>query len=170
MKRIGAVGALLCAALVVMGCATGPSPSESMASARRGVPEGTLVSQATGPDAQKAESEAKGALVRAMSSMVKEMADEAVAAGRLQSSVANDFRGRVNLALSRSSLSGAVKQEAGGKGKEFWAVYYMDKSAVVREITSAVTAAKEVVPAAAAFNLDGMDKAYVNAIARDWKN
>jgi hypothetical protein len=175
MKKIILMIAALCAALAVVGCASSPSSppaSEMMASARRNAPEGTVVGQATGSDASKADSDAKYQITRAISFMVKDMVEEAVAADVVEYTPAEAFRQGVNTALTRISMSAAVRQDSGmGSGKVYWAVYYMDKSEVVKVINQAVAASKAVNPDAAAFSIeDRIDKAYSTHAAREWKN
>jgi hypothetical protein len=173
MKKVVVVIAVLCAALVVVGCASTPPASDMMASAKRSAPEGTVVGQASGSSADKAVSDAKYQIARAMSFMVKDMVDAAVAANKIDFTSAESFRQNVNTALTRNSLSAAVKQDSGvGSGKVYWAVYYMDKSEVLKVINSCVTAAKAL-PAnskAAAFDTDGFNAAYATFSAREWKN
>jgi hypothetical protein len=172
MKKVVVIIAALCAALVVVGCASTPSASEMMSGAKNGAPMDTLVGQATGDSEQKAADNAKYQLARAMSFIVKDMVDATVASGVIQSAPAETFRLGVNTALTRINLSGAVKQGSGvGSGKVYWAVYYMDKSEVIKVINQAVTASKQANPGAAAFSVEKyIDQAYATHAAREWKN
>jgi len=145
-----------------------------MSSARRSVPSNTLVGQASGSDAKTVDTDAKYQLTRAMQAMVKDMVDDAVAAKALDSSISEQFRASINTALTKIPLSAAVKQDAGqgtqGKGKVFWAVYYMEKGAVINAINQAVNAGKTAYPAAATFTIDGrIDKAYATQAVKEWK-
>jgi len=164
--------AALCAALVVVGCASTPPASDMMASAKKSAPSDALIGQAIGDSDQKAEANAKYQLARAMSEMVKDMVNSAVAAGVLQANTAETFRQGVNTALVRNNLTAAAKQGSGvGKGKVYWAVYYMGKVEVVKVINNAVTASKQVNPGAGAFTTDKwIDQAYATYSAREWKN
>jgi len=172
MKKIVVIVAVLCAALVVVGCASEPPASDMMSSAKSNAPGDALVGQATGTDAQKAEANAKYQLARAMSAMVKDMVDAAVAANVIQSAAAETFRKGVDTALVRNNLTSAVKQGAGvGKGKVYWAVYYMGKTEVIKVINNAVAASKQVNTNVSAFTIDKyIDKAYSTHQPRDWKN
>lgn len=171
MRKFIAISAVLCAALIVAGCASTPSASEQMASAKNGAPSGTLVGQATGNSAQLAEADAKYQLARAMSFIVKDMVDASVAAGTIQSGPAGMFRQGVNTALTRINLTSAVKQGSGvGKGKVYWAVYYMNKTDVIRVITQAVNVSKQANPGVAAFSIEkNIDQAYATQSAKEWK-
>jgi len=171
MKKIGVLVAVLCAALVVVGCTSLPSASEGMASAKNKAPEGAVVGQATGSSLKQAEDSAKSQIARAMTFIVKDMVDAAVAAGKIQQTAADDFRAGVNTTMRNSGLPGTQKVESGeGKGKQFYAVYYMEKADVVKVINSAVTAAKAQHPQAASFTTDGIDAAYRTYSAREWKS
>jgi len=172
MKKVVVIIAALCAALVVVGCASTPPAGDMMANAKNGAPADALVGQATGDSEQRAEANAKYQLARAMSEMVKDMVNAAVAAGVLQSAPAETFRQGVNTALTRNNLTGAVKRGAGvGSGKVYWAVYSMDKAEVIRVINNAVTASKQVNTTANAFTIDKyIDNAYSTHQAREWKN
>jgi len=168
MKKFVVIIAALCAALAV-GCASTPPASDMMASAKNGAPDGALVGQATGSSEQMADADAKYQLTRAMSFIVKDMVDAAVAV--IDSVVADQFRQQgVNTALGKLNLSGAVKQGS-GKGKDgYWAVYSMDKSEVTRAINQAVASGKAAFPAAAPFTIEGrIDKAYAAQAAKEWK-
>jgi len=170
MKKVVVIIAALCAALAV-GCASTPPASDMMASAKNGAPDGALVGQATGSSEQMADADAKYQLTRAMSFIVKDMVDAAVAAGTIQSGPAETFRQGVNTALTRISLSAAVKQGSGvGSGKVYWAVYSMSKAEVIRVINQAVTASKQANSGVNAFTIDKLiDQAYATHQAREWK-
>jgi len=173
MKKIVVIIAALCAALVVVGCASTPPAGDMIASAKNGAPSDALVGQATGDSEQKAIDNAKYQLARAMSFIVKDMVDAAVAEGVIQSAPAETFRQGVNTALGRINLSAAVKQGSGvGSGKVYWAVYSMDKPEVVKVINQAVSASKQAYPNTVnAFTVDKyIDKAYSTYQAREWKN
>lgn len=170
MKKAVLIIAALCAALLVAGCASAPPAGDSMADARRSAPDNTLVGQATGSDAKGAEDDAKYQLVRGMAAMVKDMVDDAVAAKALDSGISEQFRQAVNTALTKINV-GAVKQGSGeGKGKVFWAVYYMEKGEVIKAINQAVAAGKSAFPAAATFAIEGrIDKAFAAQASKEWK-
>jgi hypothetical protein len=181
MKKLIVMIAALLAALLIAGCASkppaGPSASELMASAANNVPPGVLVGQATataGKDkdaaAKKAESNARFQLVRAMSFIAKDLVDDAVSAGKLTSSVAEPFYQSITVALGRSTFRDVVKVDSGfGAGDTAWAVYYLDKANVLKELNQAVNAAKEL-HAAGPFNTNGFDAKYSIYSAREWKS
>jgi hypothetical protein len=165
--------AALCAVLLIAGCASAPSASEMMGSAKRNAPEGTLIGQASGTTQSKVDSDAKYQITRAISFIVKDMVDEAVEAKVMVYGPAEEFRQSVNTALTRISLSAAVKQDSGmGSGKVYWAVYYLEKSETIKVINTAVNAAKAAHPGAAdSFSIDtGINKAFNAAANREWKN
>jgi len=181
MKKFVVLIVALLVALFIVGCAsnapTGPSASELMASAKSNAPDGTLIGQglATGSakerDAtlRKSEQSARLALVKGMVSIVRDLIDESVTAGRLSASVSDEFRQIVTGLLGRSALNSAVKQDQGfGAGDTAWTVYYMEKGEVLKEINNAVNLAKKEV-AAANFNTNSFDAKYAAAIAREWK-
>jgi len=170
MKKVIVIIAVLYAAFVV-GCASTPPASDMMANAKNNAPAGALVGQATGSTEQLANEDAKYQLARAMSFIVKDTVDAAVAAGVLQSAPAETFRQGVNTALGRINLSAAVKQGSGvGSGKVYWAVYSMEKAEVIKVINQAVNASKQANPAASAFTIDKwIDQAYATHSAREWK-
>jgi predicted nucleic-acid-binding protein len=172
MKKIAWMIAAFCAVLVIVGCASGPSASEMMRSAKSSAPDGTLIGQASGSVATKAETDAKYQVTRAIGFIVQEMINEAVEAKVIAYTPAEEFRQSVNTALLRNNLSAAVKQDSGvGAGKVYWAVYYLEKADAIKVINSAVTAAKELHPAAAAFSTEaGINKAFNAAANREWKN
>jgi hypothetical protein len=173
MKKVVVIIAALCAALVVVGCASAPSASDMMSKAKNSAPSGALVGQATGNTDQKADSDAKYQLVRGMSAMVKDMVDAAVADKTLQAGAPTEtFRQGVVTALTRISLSSAKKLGSGqGSGKVYWAVYSMDKSDVTRVLTQAVNASKQLNASASAFTIDKyINAAYANQSGREWKN
>jgi len=181
MKKLIVIVAALLATLLIAGCAStpsGPTASEMMSSAKGNAPDGSLIGQGTAPttgkdkDAaeKKAQDNARFQLVRAMTFIVKDLVDEAVAQGRLTSGTGEEFRQSVNTALSRSTLPGATKVDSGfGAGDVAWCVYYLDKGDVLKIINAAVNAAKEVV-SAAAFNTNNFDAKYGPVAAKEWKN
>jgi len=178
MKRIGVMSAALCAALVIAGCASLPPASESMASARKSAPDNVLVGMATAKESsaeasvKKAESNAKLQLARGMTSMVRNMIKTDTDAGKLTAAVAPDFQQSVLSQLTKSKLDGASKQGSGsGKGGEGWAVYYLEKADVIKEINDAVRVAKGAIKGSEGFTTDGkIDAEFRTASNRDWKN
>jgi len=180
MKKLIVIVAALLAVLLIAGCASapsGPSASEMMSSAKGNAPDGSLIGQGTGTAgkdkdaaAKKAQDNARFQLVRAMTFIVKDLVDDAVAQGRLTSGTGEEFRQSVNTALSRSTLPGATKVDSGfGAGDVAWCVYYIEKGDVLKIINSAVNAAKEVV-SAGPFNTNNFDAKYGPVAAREWKN
>ena len=180
MKKLIVLIAVLMAAMLVVGCVStpsGPSASEMMASAKGNAPDGSLIGQGTGTAgkdkeaaAKKAQENARFQLVRAMSAIVKDLVDEAVAQGKLTSGTGEEFRQSVNTALTRSTLPGAVKVDSGfGAGDVAWCVYYLEKADVLKIINAAVNAAKEVV-SAGPFNTNNFDAKYGPVAAKEWKN
>jgi len=182
MRKVIVIVAVLLTAVFVAGCssvapaAPVPSASELLASAKASAPGDTLVGQGTAKESSKEASEKKAkdralfAIVKAEIAIVKELIDDQVASGRLSSSVADEFRQNITTALSRSSMSSVVKQDAGfGAGDEAYAVYYLSKGDTLKEINAAVNAAKQEV-AAGNFNTSGFDAKYTAAIAKEWKN
>jgi len=145
-----------------------------MTSAKNKALPGDLVGQATADSEQKAIDNAKYQLARAMSFMVKDVVDAAVAAGTIQSAPAETFRQGVNTALARVSISGSKLGSGVGSGKVYWAVYSMGKADVVRVINQAVSASKQAYPNLAGvstFTIDRyIDQAYSTHSAREWKN
>jgi len=171
MRKLTGMVAAVCAALFIAGCASGPTASEEMASARKNAPDGALVGMATDSDAAKVDARAKRQLGRAISSIVKNMIDADIAAGKLTPEAASKFQESVLLTVTSSKLEGAEKLGGNSKGKEAWAAYYIEKAAVVKEINAAVSAAKAAYPAASGFTIEGkIDQEFRTAAARDWKN
>jgi len=171
MKKVTVIIAALCAALAFVSCVSTPPASDMMASAKRNTPNGSLVGQATGSSAQQANANAKVQLARAIDFMVADMVDKAVASNKLASAAGQELKKGVSTALGRSNLAAAVKQDEGvGSGKVYWAVYYMDKSEVIKTINQVVALGKQTYPSAAAFTVDGIDAVYATFSAREWKN
>jgi len=147
-----------------------------MTGARRSAPEGALVGQAavTGDKdngAKNAEAEAKYQLARAMSFMVKDMVDAAVAEGIIPAGPAEEFRQAVNSALTKNTMTAAqsLGQGAGAKNV-YWAVVCMDKADVFALINQLVTTAKPQFPPVTAFSTaNRIDKAYEAQAAKEWK-
>jgi len=176
MKRMIKVIAAVCAALFVAGCATVPNASDSLGDARRNAPNNSLVGLAavkanknTGP--KLAETQAKYQLARAMTFMLKDMVDDAVAKGQVQSGPAEEFRAAINDALSKNSLPSAVKLGDGpAKSGMYWAAYCMSKEDVVKLLGDAVNGAKARFPAMGAFTIDGrIDAAYATQSSKKWE-
>jgi hypothetical protein len=177
MKKIAWVIAALCAALVVVGCASTPTASEAMEDARRSAPSGALVGMASAKEKNKDESLkksdtlAKAQLVRAMSFIAKDMVDEAVADGIIDSGIASEFRKGIDAALGRISYPASRLGQGTAKGNEAWTVWSMDKAGVTEAITEASNVSKNSNPGAAGFNpKSGIDKAYNTHAGKEWKN
>jgi len=177
MKKLIVLIAALMAVMFVVGCATnkGPTASELMASAKGSVGDGNLIGQATAKEGSKEASEKKAKeralfqIVRAMSYIVKEMADEQIASGRLSANVSDQFNTLVTTALQRSSLGSVQKADGGFDGSDTaWVIYYQSKADTLKEVTNAVNAAKREV-AASNFNFDNFNAKFDAAAAREWK-
>lgn len=170
--------AAICAALAVSGCGSAPSASDDMEAARRNAPQGVLVGMATAKESShdesmiKAEAQARLQLVRAINSIVTKMVRNDAAAGKLEPAVAADFKHGVISKITMSKLDSAVKQgQDVSKEGICWAVFYMEKADVIREINQAVAAVKAAYPAAASFSIeDKIDEEFKNAASREWKN
>jgi len=174
MKKFIVLIAALFAALLIAGCASkpaapsGPSAAELMASAKDKAPAGVLIGQATGKGS--VDQVALRQIIRGMTYIVGEMADEQSAAGRLSAGVASEFKQTVATILSRANLGNAVKVEVGtGAGDMGYAVFYLDKAEALKEITKAVNLAKESV-AAGNFNFSNFEAKFAIAITKEWKN
>jgi len=180
MKKLIVLIAALLAALFVVGCAskgpTGPAAADLMADAKGGAPAGTLVGQATAQGTKdssaksKAEQNAVNQIKRGLNSIAMNLIDAQVAAGRVSSSVQNEFKQNVTKAFDSVSVGGAQKVDSGadvtGRG---WAVFVVDKASALQAITAAADAAKTVVPAGNFTPSSGFDAAFDRAAAMEWK-
>jgi predicted small secreted protein len=173
MKRIIGVIAMIClTAALVVSCATAPAASEGIQKARSGVPSGALVASATDKNAADSEKAAKLQLIRAITSMTRNMIQAAANAGEISGDISSGLQQGTATALSRSQLNSAIRQGYGeGKGKQFWTVMYMEKADIVAEINRALAAAKQITSGADSFNFNSrIDAEYQAAIARTWSN
>ena len=103
-------------------------------------------------------------------SIAGELVDGQVQSGRVATSVSGELKQTVNTALDRAGLSGVQKVNSGVDAAfRAWAVYSLNKDEALKEITTAVTAAKENI-AAGNFNpSNGFDDAFAKAAAKEWK-
>jgi len=179
MKKIFGVVVLLCAVLVLFGCASKPPASSGMpyniANARRNAPEDVLVgigNAKMGTVAQSrniAATRARAEISNAMDSMVKNMVRDYTASSEVDPQTAIAFQENITVTLSKSNLSGAVimNEEPDNSG-EWWVVMYLSKANVAKEITQAQAAAKLTVPAMASFDAEKrMDDAFEQARKED---
>jgi len=178
MKKLTVLIAALVAALFVAGCATtsGPTVNDKLSEAKSSAPAGVLIGQGSAKEGSKEAAEKKAkdramfALVKGMMVIANDLVDEAVSQGRIASADGTELKQNISTALSRSGLNRAVKVDAGTIGKdEAWAVYYLEKADVQKEIDTAVTAAKEKV-SARNFNINNFEAKYPAAANREWKN
>jgi hypothetical protein len=173
MKRIIGVFAVIClTAALVVSCASAPSASDGIQKARSSAPSGALVVSATGSDAAAAEKAAKEQLSRALIAITNSIIQEAATANEITSAASGELIQRTSNALTRSSFNTAIKQGSGeGKGKQFWAVFYMEKTDVVAEINRVATGAKSGVAGADNFSINSrIDAKYQSALTRTWSN
>jgi len=175
MKKLMVMIAVLTAALFIAGCATtgGPTVSDKLSEAKSNAPAGVLIGQGTAKESSKEAAEKKAkdraifALVKGMNFIATDIVDDAVTAGRLTTADATTLKQSISSALTRSALNRAVKVDSGTIGKdEAWAVYYLDKADVLREIDAAVAASNPP----RGFNTNSFDSKYPAAANRDWKN
>jgi len=180
MKKLFVLFAVLLAALFVVGCASkppaGPTAAELMAEAKSGAPMGALVGQATAQGSKdnsavnKAEQNAMGQIKKGLVSIVAEMLTAQVQEGRLQSATAEEFRTSVNGLLQMASLTGIQRVDSGNDAAfKSWAIVALSKAEALKEITSAVNAAKRDVSGSSNFSLDGFDAAFAKAADKEWK-
>jgi hypothetical protein len=172
MKNIFGVIVAICLTVAFVSCTSAPPASEGIQNARSGAPSGALVASGTDKDAASAEKAAKLQLIRAMTSMATNMLQEASAAGEISGDAASGLVQGTSTALSRSSMSSAIKQGNGvGKGNVAWAVYYMEKPDVIAELNTAINAAKQITPDSASFTINSrIDAEFQGAIGRNWSN
>jgi len=180
MKKIFGVVLLLCAALVIFGCASKPPASSGMpyniANARRNAPEDVLVgigNAKMGTVAQSrniAATRARAEISNSLDSMVKNMVRDYTASSEVDPQAAIAFQENITVTLSKSDLSGAViMNEEPDKSGEWWVVMYLSKANVVKEITQAQAAARLAVPAMASFDAEKrMDDAFEQARKEGW--
>jgi hypothetical protein len=177
MKKLIVLIAALTAVLFIAGCVTsGPTVSDKLSEAKNSAPPGTLVGQGSAKEGSKEAAEKKAkdralfALIKGMMFIANDLVDEAVTAGRIASADGTILKQNITEALSRSALNRVTKVDAGTIGKdEAWAVYYMTKDDVLKEIDAAVNSAKEKV-SARNFNTNNFDAKYPIAASREWKN
>ena len=178
MKKLTVLIVALTAALFIAGCATtqGPTVNDKLNEAKGSAPPGALVGQGSAKESsldaaeKKAKDRALFAIVKGMIFIAHDMVDDSVTQGRLATSDATALKQNITSALSASSLNRVQKVDAGTIGKdEAWAVYFMDKGDVQKEIENAVNAAKEKVNARA-FNTNSFDTKYPAGANREWKN
>ena len=168
MKKIIAVIAALSLALFVVGCAsTGPSPGMTeVQNARSNKPSDTLVGVSSNADKAKSENSARSQLIRALSSIAKNIATDYKAAG---GAGGDALEPEFIQAVARVQLSGIETAKQHQEKKEWWTVYYLDKVSAQKAIKQAEASAKEKVPAASAFNSDAyFEKAFKDAANREW--
>jgi len=174
MKKLIVTIAALTAALFIAGCATsGPTVSDKLSEAKSSAPAGTLIGQGSAKESSKEAAEKKAkdrayfALVKGITFIAKDIIDDAVTAGRLATGDADALKLNVQNAIARSALNRAVKVDAGTIGKdEAWAVYYMEKADVLKEIDAAVAASN----APRGFNTNSFEAKYPAGANREWKN
>jgi len=174
MKKLMVMIAVLTAALFIAGCATsGPTVSDKLSEAKSNAPAGVLIGQGSAKEGSKEAAEKKAkdralfALVKGINFIAGDIVDDAVTAGRLTTADATELKQKVSAALTRSALNRAVKVDSGTIGKdEAWAVYYMDKADVLKEIEQAVAASNPP----RGFNTNSFDAKYPAGAAREWKN
>jgi hypothetical protein len=172
MKNIIGIIAAVCLAATLFGCASKPPASEAIENALLNVPLGVLVAITTAWDAATADSEAEVQLIQAMTSMLQNMIDQAVAADEITTDTAQALFSGATRILIISVLDGAVRHNRGvGQGDVYWTVMYMEKTQVVDEISRAVAAAILATTGAESFSIDSrIDEEFQKAIAIKWTN
>jgi hypothetical protein len=178
MKKLIVLIAALVAALFVVGCATkptGPTAAELMSEAKSGAPAGTIVGQGTarGTKDNAASSQATqrslASIKRALVYLAGEMVDAQVTAGRVSSSVSGEFKQAIGNALDKAALNGAVKVDSGADSAFVsWAIFSLSKEEALKELTTAVNSAKDVV-SAGNFNFSDFEAKYPLAASKEWK-
>ena len=182
MKKIVGVIAVLCIALVIVGCGSNPKPPASrgmpnnIANARRNAPEDVLVgigNAKMGTVAQSrniAATRARAEISNTMDVMVKNMVRDYTASSEVDPGAALAFQENITVTLSKSNLSGAVIQvEEPDDDGQWWCVMWLSKANVTREISQAQAAARLAVPAMASFDAEArMNQAFEQAKKEDW--
>jgi len=181
MKKIFGVVLLLCAALVLFGCATKKPPVSggmpfNVANARRNAPEDVIVGIGNAKAATVAQSRniaatrARAEISNVMDSMVKNMVRDYTASSEVDPQSALAFQENITVTLSKSNISGAViiNEEPDSDG-QWWCVMHLSKANLVKEITQAQAAAKLAVPAMSSFDAEKrMDEAFEQARKEGW--
>lgn len=158
MKKIFGIIAVLCAMLVLAGCATtsGPDPVQAGAqNAISGKPSNVLVGSAIDANQTASEQKARGQIVMAIANIARNMADDYAAASGANATDASNFRREFTAASGTIPLSGLTRAFREQDRKKVWyTVIYYNKDNVLRDLKQAESKAKAAVPSMAGFSSD----------------
>lgn len=188
MKKISvAAAAAFLMAFLVVSCGSGPAQQpeqpqfvdprpEFVRVARRNAPEDVIVGIGQARMATPAQSElfaevrARAAVARTLETMSQQMiTDYQASGGDVDPRTAMAFAETINVQLSQAQLRGArVHEDGPGADGTWWAVVWMNKADVAREIDQAAAAARLAVPAMAAFSAqDRMEAAFNRTVQQE---
>jgi hypothetical protein len=183
MKRICIIALALLTLLMSVSCGGTPQTKEPdrmvglpdvVRNARKNAPADTLIGIGMAKLASQsqskavAETRARAEISRAMETMVQDMVRDYQASSELEPASALSFQENITVALSKSTLQGAVIQDEDYVDGTYYVVIYLNKTNVVREINQAQAAAKLAVPAMASFNAEArMNEAFDRENSRD---
>ena len=136
-------------------------------SARKNAPEGVLIGIGSAKLATMnqsktvAETRARAEISRAMNTVVQDMVRDYTASSEVDTDSALSFQEQITVALSKTTLQGAVISDEDYIDSTYYVVMYLSKSELVKEINQA-QAAQNLQPAfsASMFAEDRMNKAF----------
>jgi len=183
MKRMSFTALALLTIFIAVSCGSSAKTSEPermaglpdiVRNARKNAPEDVLIGVGMAKLASQsqsknvAETRARAEISRAMETMVQDMVRDYQASSEVDPKSALSFQENITVALSKTTLSGAVIKDEDYVDGTYYVVVHLSKSNLVREITQAQAAAKLAVPAMASFNAEQrMNEAFARELTRD---
>jgi len=179
MKKISGVIITVCMILALAGCASnraaGPGLPPEIQRALNNVPEDVLYGLGDGflntvsQSRTQAAARARAEISRTMNTMVDDMIRDYQASSEVDRAAALSFQENITVSLSRSTLNGSqIVAQAQDSDGRWWAVVYLSKADVAREITMAASQAQQrlAIPAMASFDAEArMNEAFERAVS-----
>jgi len=183
MKRMSITALVLLTVMIAVSCKSAPENKEPermvglpdiVRNARKNAPENVLIGVGMAKLASQsqsknvAETRARAEISRAMETIVQDMVRDYQASSEVDPKSALSFQENITVALSKTTLNGAVIKDEDYVDGTYYVVVHYSKQDLVREISQAQAAAKLAVPAMASFNAEQrMNDAFDRELKRD---